>query len=50
MGNDRLTARDKFNLDPSWSCVDCLDSLPEPDVLAAEIIGNLETALGQFRG
>lgn len=26
-----------------------IDSLPEPDVLAAEIVENLEAALEQFR-
>ena len=49
---DELTARDKTSLDIFWlkdkSLTD-LDNLPEPDVLAAEIIENLETGLSSFR-
>ncbi|WP_256819594.1 type I restriction-modification system subunit M [Pseudomonas putida] len=47
-----LIARDKLNLDIFWLKDDSLedmDSLPEPDVLAAEIVENLEAALEQFR-
>ena len=47
-----LIARDKLNLDLSWLKDDSLediDSLPAPDVLAAEIVENLEAALEQFR-
>lgn len=45
--------RDKVNLDIFWLKDDNLedaDSLPTPDVIAAEIIENLEAALEQFRG
>lgn len=48
-----LVARDKLNLDIFWLKDDGLediDSLPEPDVIAAEIVENLEAALEQFRG
>ncbi|MCY1307669.1 hypothetical protein D9M70_576090 [compost metagenome] len=47
-----LIARDKLNLDIFWLKDDSLediDSLPEPDELAAEIVENLEAALEQFR-
>lgn len=47
-----LVARDKLNLDIFWlkdDSLEDLDSLPEPDVLAAEIVENLEAALEQFR-
>lgn len=47
-----LAQRDKLNLDIFWLKDDSLediDSLPEPDVLAAEIVENLEAALEQFR-
>jgi len=27
-----------------------MENLPDPDVLAADIVGNLEAALEQFRG
>lgn len=47
-----LIARDKTSLDVFWlkdkSLTD-LDNLPEPDVLAAEIIDNLEAGLNSFR-
>lgn len=49
---EELAARDKLNLDLTWLRDDSLqdlDSLPEPDVLAAEIVENLEAALEQFR-
>ncbi|WP_205756238.1 hypothetical protein [Labrenzia sp. 011] len=49
---DELIARDKLNLDLFWLKDDSLediDSLPEPDVIAAEIVENLEAALEQFR-
>jgi type I restriction enzyme M protein len=48
-----LAARDKLNLDIFWLKDDSLediDSLPEPDVLALEIVENLEAALEHFRG
>ena len=47
-----LAQRDKLNLDLFWLKDDALediDSLPEPEVLAAEIVENLEAALAQFR-
>lgn len=48
----QLIARDKTSLDIFWlkdkSLAD-LDNLPEPDVLAAEIIENLEAGLNSFR-
>lgn len=50
---DELIDRDKLNLDIFWLRDDSLediDSLPEPDVLAQEIVENLEAALGHFRG
>lgn len=50
---DDLVARDKLNLDIFWLKDDSLediDSLPEPDVLAQEIVDNLEAALEHFRG
>ena len=47
-----ILERDKTSLDIFWlkdkSLTD-LDSLPDPDVLAAEIMGNLETALENFK-
>lgn len=49
---DELIARDKFNMDIFWLKDDSLediDSLPEPDVIAAEIVENLEAALEQFK-
>jgi type I restriction enzyme M protein len=50
---EELVERDKLNLDIFWLKDDSLediDSLPEPDVLAQEIVDNLEAALQQFRG
>ncbi|MBO9436508.1 SAM-dependent DNA methyltransferase [Ruegeria sp. R13_0] len=47
-----LAARDKLNLDLFWLKDDSLediDNLPEPNILAAEIVENLEAALDQFR-
>lgn len=49
---EELAQRDKLNLDIFWLKDDSLediDSLPEPDVLATEIVENLEAALAQFR-
>ncbi|MBI1179200.1 MAG: N-6 DNA methylase [Alphaproteobacteria bacterium] len=49
---EELAQRDKLNLDIFWLKDDSLediDSLPAPDVLAAEIVENLEAALEQFR-
>lgn len=51
-GYDELVARDKTNLDIFWlkdqSLAD-LDNLPDPDVLAQEIVENLEAGLDSFR-
>ena len=49
---DELIKRDKVNLDIFWlkdDSLDDVDSLPPPDVIAAEIVENLEAALEQFR-
>jgi type I restriction enzyme M protein len=47
-----VLARDKTSLDITWlkdkSLAD-LDNLPDPDVLATEIIENLEAGLERFR-
>ena len=49
---EHIIARDKTSLDIFWlkdkSLAD-LDNLPEPDVLALEIIDNLEAGLNSFR-
>ncbi len=49
---EEIVARDKTSLDIFWlkdkSLTD-LDDLPEPDILAAEIIENLEAGLANFR-
>lgn len=49
---DELISRDKTSLDIFWlkdkSLTD-LDNLPDPDILANEIIENLEAALASFR-
>jgi len=47
-----LIARDKASLDIFWLKDDSLedsDNLPEPGVLAAEIVADLQAALEQFR-
>lgn len=49
---DELTNRDKASLDIFWLKDDSLedsDNLPAPDVIAAEIVEDLEAALEQFR-
>ncbi len=47
-----IQARDKTSLDITWlkdkSLTD-LDNLPEPDILAEEIIENIEAGLNSFR-
>ena len=51
-GYDELLQRDKLNLDIFWlkdESLDDADSLPPPDVIAAEIVENLEAALQRFR-
>lgn len=49
---NEIISRDKTNLDIFWikdkSLAD-LDNLPEPDILAAEIIENLESGLESFK-
>ncbi len=48
---DELMARDKVSLDIFWLRDESLEdsaSLPEPDILAAEIVADLEAALEQF--
>ena len=50
---DELLQRDKVNLDIFWLRDESLEdseNLPEPEVLAMEIVENLEAALDQFRG
>ncbi len=49
---DDLMQRDKVSLDIFWLKDDSLEdteNLPEPEVIAAEIVENLEAALEQFR-
>jgi type I restriction enzyme M protein len=49
---DKIAARDKVSLDIFWLRDESLsdsDNLPEPDVLAQEIVDDLEAALEQFR-
>jgi type I restriction enzyme M protein len=49
---DELMQRDKVSLDILWLKDESLEdsaNLPDPDVLAAEIVGNLEAALEEFR-
>ena len=49
---DEIMARDKTNLDIFWvkdeSLAD-LDNLPDPDILATEIIENVEAGLDSFK-
>ena len=49
---EEILARDKTNLDIFWlrdkSLTD-LDNLPDPDVLASEIINNIESGLNSFK-
>ena len=48
---EELTRRDKCNLDISWlkdKCLEDAENLPEPDVLAREILEDLQTAMEQF--
>lgn len=49
---DDIMARDKVNLDIFWLWDESLedsDNLPDPDVIAEEIVEDLEAALEQFR-
>ena len=49
---DEIVARDKTSLDISWvkdaSLAD-LDNLPDPDILAMDIIENIEASLASFK-
>ena len=49
---DEIVSRDKTSLDITWlkdkSLAD-LDNLPDPDVLANDIIENLESAVESFK-
>ena len=48
---DELTKRDKLNLDIFWLKDDALEesaNLPAPEIIAADIVGDLEAALEQF--
>jgi len=50
---EELMARDKVNLDISWlrdESLEDTDNLPDPDVLAREIVEELRVALEQFEG
>ena len=49
---DELVARDKLSLDIFWLRDETLadsDNLPPPEVIAQEIVDDLEAALEQFR-
>jgi type I restriction enzyme M protein len=50
-GYDELTARDKASLDLIWlrdESLEDMDNLPPPEVIAQEIVEDLEAALAQF--
>jgi len=50
---NELIQRDKVSLDIFWlkdESLEDMENLPDPDVLAAEIVDNLEAALEQFKG
>jgi type I restriction enzyme M protein len=49
---EELIARDKASLDIFWlkdESLEASDNLPDPDVIAQEIVDDLESALEQFR-
>ena len=49
---DELIARDKASLDIFWlkdESLEASDNLPDPDIIAQEIVDDLESALEQFR-
>jgi type I restriction enzyme M protein len=49
---DEIIARDKTSLDIFWlkdKNLTDLDNLPDPDILANEIIENIESGLNSFR-
>ena len=48
---EELTKRDKLNLDIFWLKDESLEdsaNLPDPDIIAAEIVEDLQAALAQF--
>jgi type I restriction enzyme M protein len=50
-GYGELVKRDKVNLDIFWlkdKSLEDSDDLPDPDVLAQEIVDDMQTALEQF--
>ncbi len=50
--HDEIIARDKVNLDIFWlrdESLEDTENLPDPDILAVEIVEELEAALEQFR-
>lgn len=49
---DEIVSRDKTNLDIFWlkdESLGDLDNLPDPDVIAAEIVENLQSGLASFK-
>jgi type I restriction enzyme M protein len=51
-GRFRAYTRDKVNLDIFWlrdESLEDTDNLPNPDIIAEEIVEELEAALEQFR-
>lgn len=49
---DEITQREKTSLDIFWlkdNALTDLDNLPEPEILVAEIVENIESALANFR-
>ena len=51
-GYDEIIARDKANLDIFWlrdESLEDTENLPDPDIIAVEIVEELEAALEQFR-
>ena len=50
-GYDELVVRDKVSLDLTWlrdESLEDMDNLPPPEVIAQEIVEDLEAALAQF--
>ncbi len=50
---DELIQRDKVSLDIFWlkdESLEDMENLPDPDILAVEIMENLESAVEQFKG
>ena len=46
--HDELVARDKASLDHKGESLESSENLPDPDVIAQEIVDDLEVALEQF--